>query len=356
VNTGYHPWKGIENAVESRNPAANDFAEKMKKIRDEAAAALEKTQKRMKKYYDAHRRDAPEFKVGDKVWLEAGDITTDRPTKKMDDRRLGPYEILEKVGASAYKLKLPETDKSHPVFNEAKLTPYVEPPVERREERPPPQIISGHEEYEVEEILKHRKRGRGYQYLIKWKNYPLSERSWVPTRNLTNAKKLLDRYNVEHKIAVRAWSAISELDGMNEEEKKALAAHLREKGIMPPKTEESANSTTKQTVPIFKQGSWDYLIKRFNPKQKDQKYGQRKIFDPVTGRFNILEEFPTLPGVEAYTRQVDEDVDPKGGVMSRFDSNLIVPTPTILHRKCQGCHEYIDAHLSTEELGSKDDA
>ena len=31
ANTGYHPWKGIENAVESRNEAANGFAKKMKK-------------------------------------------------------------------------------------------------------------------------------------------------------------------------------------------------------------------------------------------------------------------------------------------------------------------------------------
>ena len=128
VNTGMHPWKGIENAVESRNESADDFAKKMKKIRDKAAVALETTQKNMKKYYDAHRREALDFKVGDKVWLEAKDITTDRPTKKLDDRRLGPYEILEKVGVSAYKLKLPETDKSHPVYNEALLTPYDEPP------------------------------------------------------------------------------------------------------------------------------------------------------------------------------------------------------------------------------------
>jgi Chromo (CHRromatin Organisation MOdifier) domain len=204
VNTGMHPWKGIENAVESRNESADDFAKKMKKIRDEAAAALEKTQKNMKKYYDMHRREVPEFKVGDKVWLEAKDITTDRLTKKLDDRRLGPYEILEKVGASAYKLKLPETDKSHPVYNEALLTPYDEPPAHRREERPGPQIVQGQEEYEVEEILKHRKRGRGYQYLVKWKNYPTGERTWEPTRHLTNAKELLDRYNVEHNIAVRS--------------------------------------------------------------------------------------------------------------------------------------------------------
>jgi hypothetical protein len=68
---------------------------------------------------------------------------------------------------------LPEKDLSHPVFNEALLTPYVEPLAHRREEWPAPQIVSGYEEYEVEEILKHQKRGRGYQHLIKWKNYPM---------------------------------------------------------------------------------------------------------------------------------------------------------------------------------------
>jgi hypothetical protein len=259
VNTGYHPWKGIENAVESHNEAANDFAEKMKKIRNEAAAALEKTQKTMKKYYDAHRRDAPEFKVGHKVWLEGKDVATDRPTKKLDDRRLGPYEILEKIGASAYKLRLPETDLSHPVFNEALLTPYVEPPAERREERPAPQIVSGNEEYEVEEILKHRKRGRGYQYLVKWKNYPLNERTWEPRRHLTNTGKLLDRYNVEHNIAIRA-------------------------------------------LPALPKGHWDYLIKRYKTKEESLEYSTKKLFIPENGTFVT----------------VDEDIDPRGGVMSRL--------------------------------------
>jgi hypothetical protein len=312
TNTGYHPWKGIENAVESRNEAANDFAEKMKKIRDEAAAALEKTQKTMKKHYDAHRREAPVFKVGDKVWLEAKDITTDRPTKKFDDTRLGPYEILEKIGASAYKLRLPETDLSHPVFNESKLTLYVEPPADRREERPAPQIVSGHKEYEVEEILKHRKRGRGFQYLIKWKNYPIAERTWEPSRHLTNAKKLLDRYNVEHGIRVRTTDHKAEatVDAMTDDEKRALAAKLREMGLMPPKTEESANSTKNQTesLPVLKKGAWDHLIHRYQAKTESMPYTERYLFDPITGRKSLIEPFPTLPGVEAYVRDASIDI------------------------------------------------
>ena len=35
--------------------------------------------------------------------------------------------------------------------------------------KPPPDLIEGEEEYEVEAIMNHKKWGRGYQYLIKWK-------------------------------------------------------------------------------------------------------------------------------------------------------------------------------------------
>jgi hypothetical protein len=34
--------------------------------------------------------------------------------------------------------------------------------------QPLPDIEEGEEAYEVEQILKHRKRGQGYKYLIKW--------------------------------------------------------------------------------------------------------------------------------------------------------------------------------------------
>ena len=32
--------------------------------------------------------------------------------------------------------------------------------------RPPPDIIEGEEVYKVEQILKHQKQGRGYQYYV----------------------------------------------------------------------------------------------------------------------------------------------------------------------------------------------
>ena len=35
----------------------------------------------------------------------------------------------------------------------------------------PPMIINEEEEYEVEEVRKHRKHGKGTQYLVHWKGY-----------------------------------------------------------------------------------------------------------------------------------------------------------------------------------------
>jgi len=36
------------------------------------------------------------------------------------------------------------------------------------------------------------------QYLIKWKGYPASENSWLPEKELTNAKELLDQFKQKH--------------------------------------------------------------------------------------------------------------------------------------------------------------
>jgi Chromo (CHRromatin Organisation MOdifier) domain len=57
--------------------------------------------------------------------------------------------------------------------------------------RPPPDMEEGEEVYEVEQILKHRKRGRGYEYLIKWVSYSITKALWEPKSNLTGATDIL---------------------------------------------------------------------------------------------------------------------------------------------------------------------
>ena len=82
----------------------------------------------MKWFYDLQQNDACDYKKKDKVWLEATNIKTDWPMKKLTDKWLGPFEVIEKVGQAAYKLKLPLWWKGiYDVFHEVLLSPYEEP-------------------------------------------------------------------------------------------------------------------------------------------------------------------------------------------------------------------------------------
>ena len=45
------------------------------------------------------------------------------------------------------------------------------------------------------------------QYLIKWKGYPASENSWLPEKELTNAKELLDQFKQKQGVNTRVLQA-----------------------------------------------------------------------------------------------------------------------------------------------------
>ena len=54
----------------------------------EAKAALAKSKDDMAKYYNQKRTPAPDYQPGDRVYLDASDIQTTRPSKKLSHRRL----------------------------------------------------------------------------------------------------------------------------------------------------------------------------------------------------------------------------------------------------------------------------
>ena len=49
-------------------------------------------------------------------------------------------------------------------------------------------------EYEVENPLDHRQRGRSVEYLVKWRGYDTFEATWEPASNLTNCLCILASY------------------------------------------------------------------------------------------------------------------------------------------------------------------
>jgi hypothetical protein len=155
----------------------------------------------MKTAYDKHARPSIEYAEGDKVYLEATNIKTHRPSKKLDDKRYGPFKIVKKVGKTAYELQLPEHWPAvHPVFNECYLTLYHPPvyPNQQKPPPPPPVEIEGATEYDVETVLDSRKRRNKMQYLVHWEGYPREDDTWEPVANLKHAQELIDEFHEKH--------------------------------------------------------------------------------------------------------------------------------------------------------------
>ena len=126
VNTSASPTR---KQSEAEKP--NEFAERMARAREEAACALKRAAEDMKRFYDRKRRPE-EYNVGDQVWLDTRNLTTDRPKKKLDHKRLGPFKITHKISNVVYKLELPPSWRIHPVFHVSKLRRFTPDPYNRR--------------------------------------------------------------------------------------------------------------------------------------------------------------------------------------------------------------------------------
>ena len=66
--------------------------------------------------------------------------------------------------------------------------------------QPPPELLEGEEVYEVESIMKHRRQGQGYQYLLKWRGYPLTNATWESELAFSNDGDMLTTYKDQHQL------------------------------------------------------------------------------------------------------------------------------------------------------------
>jgi transposase InsO family protein len=180
-------------------PAVEDKLNALRKDREEAIAAHELARRRM---IERRKSNFKPFKVDQKVWLDTRNLKT-RYHRKMAPKREGPFKIERVMGPLTFKLKLPITWRIHDMFHAALLMPYTETETHGPNfPQPPPDIDNDEERYEIETILNHRKRGRGYQYYVKWKGYDITEASWESATCFENGgEETLKRYRFRHHLA-----------------------------------------------------------------------------------------------------------------------------------------------------------
>ncbi|KAI5408711.1 hypothetical protein KIW84_054516 [Lathyrus oleraceus] len=128
-----------------------------------------------------HRREV-EYEVEDMVFVKIQPYKMKKLAKrlnqKLSPRYYGPYEVIQRIGVVAYKLKFPEGSKVHPVFHASLLIKAVIPVVE-----PQPLPSCMNEEWQLEpmpeKVISDRRNKQGeLEVLVKWKNLPEFENSW----------------------------------------------------------------------------------------------------------------------------------------------------------------------------------
>jgi len=190
---------------------AGEFVERMKRIYEEAGAALKKVQEDMKRQADRGRKETKNWKKGDRVLLSMKDLVfKERPVKKLVDRYVGPYIIEEVVSTNVVKLRLPTSIRIHLVVNVSHIARYKEQVEGQKKEEGKPMEAEGVEEWKVEKILNKKKMRGVEKYLVRWKEFTAEGDTWERRENLKNTEEALADF--EGKTEIRKQEKIEEAE------------------------------------------------------------------------------------------------------------------------------------------------
>jgi len=194
---GYQPV-GLPTTFDyTKFPNVEERLELMQRWRQDAESAHEIARQRMAERIE---RPLPKFKTGQKVWLDMRNFRMNY-NKKIQPKREGPFKISKTLGPVSYRLDLPKTWKIHNVFHPIHLKDYSEnEQYGPHRIPPPPDLIEGEYEQEVDHIVNHRRKGQGYQFKLRWKGEGPEGDSWEGGTNVRHMKEMVNEYKRIHKL------------------------------------------------------------------------------------------------------------------------------------------------------------
>lgn len=183
--------------------AAKSAADVLSRLNDDVAQARDNLM--LAKITQAHnvsttRAPDPQYKVGD--WVMLSTANRRHEYKKKGEKRAakffprwdGPFCVTKcNTEASTYTLDLP-TD-AYPTFHVAQLKRHLANdstlfPSREFEQPGPTMTPDGLEEFFVEKIIDSRRRGRGWQFLVRWLGYAPQHDLWIAAAELDDCEAL----------------------------------------------------------------------------------------------------------------------------------------------------------------------
>jgi Chromo (CHRromatin Organisation MOdifier) domain len=208
TSTGYSPFDLLIGHTLIMNvshdtanvPEVNQQKEWLKQVRKQAQVTIQATQQLLTQRGQRKKGQCHYcgYAVEDQVWLEGINLKITHPKAKLDTKRYGPFPITKEISPVVFQLALPPQWHIHNMFHASLLTPYKE-----MEEhganfvQPPLELIEGHKEYEVEQIINSRCTGHAkkLQYLLWWKGYSHTHDSWQDATEVHAPELITEYYN-----------------------------------------------------------------------------------------------------------------------------------------------------------------
>ncbi len=175
-----------------------NISEQMNKTLIFAREALIKTQKQMINQANKYRKKV-DYKIESKMFLNERNIVTARSFKKLNDKMLNSFQIIESVD-SFYKLKLSETMRIHDVFHSELLRSVVNDSLsDQKNESSKSIVINDEDKWEIDNILNSRWYQRRLQYRVKWKSYD-NDLNWYNADDdeFMNAQEMIDDFHIKY--------------------------------------------------------------------------------------------------------------------------------------------------------------
>ncbi len=172
--------------------------EQMNKTLIFAREALIKTRKQMMNQANKHRKKI-NYKIESKMFLNERNIITARSFKKLNDKMLNSFQIIESVD-SFYKLKLSETMYIHDVFHSELLHSVINDSLsDQKNESSKSIVINDEDEWKIDDILNSQRYRRRLQYRVKWKSYD-NDLNWYNADDdeFMNAQEMIDDFHIKY--------------------------------------------------------------------------------------------------------------------------------------------------------------
>ena len=121
ANKGYHPNISVYPECNMTSAQAREYAVDLDSLHQYHCEEMANAQLRYQGL-DAKRSPAPDFKVGDQVYMKAKYFQSTKPSKRLSEKNLGPYSIIAQVGLLSFTLRLPDSMRAvHLVFHVSQL-------------------------------------------------------------------------------------------------------------------------------------------------------------------------------------------------------------------------------------------